>query len=176
MVYAIINYGIYHNSSFCSFRYTIKVTSICNFQWYQILARRILSLLALNSLYCHFPPRSCSSKPKKKVSIYMYGSRSVKLSDILGFPCGNDWKTIIGKSVWVSYPNNLGSVLWHDFEIAWFLDNVIAWLLQMVNDLPWSRHCQSASMIQCALVIWKLSLNLTQWSWWSICKWISIYI
>ena len=24
MVYAIINYGIYHNSSFCSFRYTIE--------------------------------------------------------------------------------------------------------------------------------------------------------
>ena len=30
MVYAIINYGIYHNSSFCSFRYTIETKYLGN--------------------------------------------------------------------------------------------------------------------------------------------------
>ena len=39
-----------------------------------------------------------------------------------------------------------------DIKIAWFLDNVIARMLQLVKDLP-----GSTSMLHCAQVIWKFS-------------------
>ena len=41
-----------------------------------------------------------------------------------------------------------------DIKIAWFLDNVIARMLQLVKDLP-----GSTSMLRCALVIRNLALG-----------------